>query len=396
MRDWLPSELKEASISLDIIKAEAFVMRASCAVPVRTSFGTMHDRPAVFVRLEDKDGTVGLGEVWCNFPSCGAEHRARLLETAIFPALFETPFEGPAEAFSILTKRFERLAIQAGEQGPIAQCLAGIDLALWDLVARRANVPLFKMLGGSSPVISTYASGINPTGTAETVARCRAAGYKAFKLKIGFGDDVDLSNLQAVADSLRPDEQMMCDANQGWSVDKTLSMLPKLQAFPLQWLEEPLLATSPAADWAQLARHSKIPLAAGENIMGSDDFANASAGGSLAVIQPDICKWGGISGTYPVAKDILKNGRRYCPHYLGAGIGLTGSAHLLAAIGGDGLLEIDSNINPLREELFNTPLMENGCVDIGDLPGLGIAPEMFENFLASHVRETTLIITAAQ
>ncbi|MGB7286678.1 MAG: mandelate racemase/muconate lactonizing enzyme family protein, partial [Salaquimonas sp.] len=201
MRDWLPSELKEASISLDIIKAEAFVMRASCAVPVRTSFGTMHDRPAVFVRLEDKDGTVGLGEVWCNFPSCGAEHRARLLETAIFPALFETPFEGPAEAFSILTKRFERLAIQAGEQGPIAQCLAGIDLALWDLVARRANVPLFKMLGGSSPVISTYASGINPTGTAETVARCRAAGYKAFKLKIGFGDDVDLSNLQAVADS---------------------------------------------------------------------------------------------------------------------------------------------------------------------------------------------------
>lgn len=394
MRDWLSSDSVNAVLELDIVKAEAFVLRAPCEVPVRTSFGIMLDRPAVFVRLEDKDGTVGLGEVWCNFPSCGAEHRARLLETAIFPVLFETQFEGPADAFKVLTKRFERLAIQSAEEGPIAQCIAGIDLALWDLAARRANTPLYHMLGGKSPVIGTYASGINPTGVAETVSRCRSEGYTGFKLKIGFGDDVDLANLQAIANSLQSDEKMMCDANQGWSVDKTLSMLPQLQALPLQWLEEPLLATSPSSDWAILARQSRIPLAVGENILGAENFATATTGGNFGIIQPDICKWGGISGTYPVVKNVLAKGLRYCPHYLGGGIGLAGSAHLLAAVGGDGILEIDSNNNPLREKLFSPSLFEKGHIDIGDVSGLGIDPNDFDRFIANHASITTLTVTA--
>jgi D-galactarolactone cycloisomerase len=67
------------------VKAQAFVFRCPISTPVRTSFGNMHDRPAVFVRVEDEDGAVGWGETWCNFPSCGAEHRARLLETVVAP-----------------------------------------------------------------------------------------------------------------------------------------------------------------------------------------------------------------------------------------------------------------------------------------------------------------------
>ena len=68
-----------------IARLEAHVLRWPVEVPVRTSFGTMHDRPAVLVRVEDDDGAVGWGEAWCNFPSCGAEHRARLIETVLAP-----------------------------------------------------------------------------------------------------------------------------------------------------------------------------------------------------------------------------------------------------------------------------------------------------------------------
>ena len=64
--------------SFVIAHARAIVLRVPCPVPVQTSFGTMHDRPAVFLELEDTTGAVGLGEVWCNFPVCGAEHRANL------------------------------------------------------------------------------------------------------------------------------------------------------------------------------------------------------------------------------------------------------------------------------------------------------------------------------
>ena len=71
-------------------------------------------------------------------------------------------------------------------------------------------------------LLEHYASGINPTGTIETVERCRDLGYTAFKLKIGFGDDTDLRNLTDIAENLSDNEQMMTDANQGWSVEKHL------------------------------------------------------------------------------------------------------------------------------------------------------------------------------
>ena len=68
-----------------LARVEAHVLRWPVKVPVRTSFGTMHDRPAVLVRVEDAEGAHGWGEAWCNFPSCGAEHRARLIESVLAP-----------------------------------------------------------------------------------------------------------------------------------------------------------------------------------------------------------------------------------------------------------------------------------------------------------------------
>ena len=75
-----------------VVRLEALVFRGPVAVPVRTSFGTMHDRPAVLVRAEDAEGAVGWGEAWCNFPACGAEHRARLIESVLAPLVVGRAF----------------------------------------------------------------------------------------------------------------------------------------------------------------------------------------------------------------------------------------------------------------------------------------------------------------
>ena len=389
MQEWLAKDYANLDLSLSITSAQIVVMRAPCETPVKTSFGTMIDRPAVFLQLETSDGVKGLGEIWCNFPSCGAEHRARLLQDSILPALMSQTFKDPATCFNKLSTQFERLAIQSGEFGPIAQCIAGIDCAIWDIVAKRANASLYQIINGKQSVVKTYASGINPSGSLETVERCRDLGYTAFKLKVGFGDDTDLRNLKAIADSLSDSEQMMTDANQGWSVEKTIEILPKLAAFPLQWLEEPIIATSPASAWEKIKSASSIPLAAGENIMGNENFNNAISHGQLDIIQPDICKWGGISGNLTIIKNILRSGARYCPHYLGGGIGLATSAHLLAAVGGDGLLEIDSNINPLREDLF-APKLTNGKIDIGNSVGIGISDQHYLDFLSVHSKTISM------
>ncbi len=177
---------------------ETLLFRYPVETPVRTSFGVMHDRPALFVRVTDADGTVGWGEVWCNFPTVGAEHRARLIETALAPRMIGRLFETPAAAFEDLTEAMAVLAIQTGEHGPLAQCIAGIDIALWDLSARKMKQPLWRLLGGSSSKIAAYASGLNPDQPEKLATQKQREGHRSFKLKVGFGSDRDTANLRAM------------------------------------------------------------------------------------------------------------------------------------------------------------------------------------------------------
>ena len=170
---------------------EPFVFRYPVATPVKTSFGTMHDRPAVFIRIEDADGAVGWGEAWCNFPTVGAEHRARLVKEVLGPLLLGRTYDSPRAAFEEIGVRVAILALQSAETGPLAQAIAGLDIALWDLAARRAGEPLWRFLGGTDSRLQVYASGINPDRPEVAVARMRARGHRAFKLKIGFGEALD-------------------------------------------------------------------------------------------------------------------------------------------------------------------------------------------------------------
>jgi L-alanine-DL-glutamate epimerase-like enolase superfamily enzyme len=125
---------------------QAFCYRTPLATPVVTSFGEMRDRPALFLRVEDGDGQTGWGEVWCNFPSMGAEHRTRLINEMLAPMLAGRAMLHPSQAFEHLSAATSVLALQSGEPGPFAQAIAGIDIALWDLFAKRAKLPLWRML----------------------------------------------------------------------------------------------------------------------------------------------------------------------------------------------------------------------------------------------------------
>lgn len=361
---------------LRLAKVEALVFRVPIAEPVQTSFGTMFDRPAVLVRIEDDQGAVGWGEIWCNFPSVGAEHRARLLESAVAPILLERAWASPEEAFHEASRRLHVLGLQTGEEGTVAQAIAGADLALWDLVGRRAGQPLWRLLGGTD-TIATYASGLSPTQPEQLAAAKRAEGFRAFKLKVGFGAERDVANLRSLRELLGAEATLMVDANQAWTADAAIAMSHRLAEFRPVWLEEPLPCDRPLAEWTRVAQGSPIPLAAGENMRGEARFAEAVASGAFAVLQPDPGKWGGFSGCLPVARDAMAAGRMFCPHWLGGGIGLLAAMHLKAAVGGPGYVEVDSNPNPLRELLAKPyPQVVEGTVRLTDAPGLGVAPDL--------------------
>jgi D-galactarolactone cycloisomerase len=360
-----------------IRRVAAHVFRWPVETPVRTSFGVMRDRPMLVVEVEAGDGLTGWGEIWCNFPSVGAEHRARLVETVFAPLLVGRDPADPEALFAELGTRTAVLAIQAGEHGPVAQCIAGIDVALWDLAARRAGTPLWRMLGGTDPVIGVYASGLNPDGAEKLAAAKLAEGFTAFKLKVGFGAERDVANLRALREVLGGEARLMVDANQAWGLEEAAAMLPRLEPFMLGWLEEPMRADTPLDAWRGLAARSPIPLAGGENMAGEGQFDAAIDSRAFGVMQPDIAKWGGFSGCLPVARRIRAAGLRFCPHFLGGGVGLLASAHLLAAAGGDGLLEIDANTNPLRTTTCGpVGRIHGGRATLSNEPGLGIVPDL--------------------
>ena len=364
---------------LAVRKVTAQVFRAPIARPVRTSFGTMTDRPAVAVCVEDEDGVRGFGEAWCNFPAVGAEHRARLIESFLGPLTAGREWAGPREAFAHLTERARLLAVQSGEPGPLAQAIAGVDIALWDATARRAGVPLWKFLGGAGEgSVEGYASGLGPEEPLALAEEARrAGGFGAFKLKVGFGWETDEANLRQLREGLGPEAVIAADANGAWTAEEAARMSDRLAGFGVAWLEEPIPADSPPEDWRRLAEESPLPLAGGENLRGEAEFAATLETGALDIIQPDITKWGGFSGGLPLARRILAAGKRFYPHYLGGGIGLLASAHLLTATGGDGLLEIDANPNPLREALARPfPTIKKGQMKLPQTPGLGTTPDI--------------------
>ena len=369
--------------------------------PVVTSFGTMRARWALWVCVRDADGVEGWGEVWCNFPDSGALHRCRLIQEVFAQLLPRLSGDNPAQLSAQVTAHTRILRLQSAEYGPLDQCAAGLDGAIWDLYAKRLGQPLYAVLhqalhasntganlssemhtttpqaqGMSSPPFSpqvrAYASGINPQGAAQTLERAQKAGHRAFKVKVGFGHEQDFNTLKE-ARAAAGDQWLAADANQGWTLTQAASFMPVLEEFGLAWIEEPLAADSSAADWQALKSRAPLLLAAGENINHLPAFEAALQTWGLGVIQPDLAKWGGFTGCLEVVRQARRHGVSYCPHYLGGGIGLMASAHLLAASGQAGLLEMDINPNPLRNEVLAGALTPHeGWVSLNDGPGLGL------------------------
>ncbi|MEJ7930063.1 mandelate racemase/muconate lactonizing enzyme family protein [Ramlibacter sp. AN1015] len=377
-----------AAASLRLAGISAFVLRYPLARPVVTSFGAMKNRPAVLVRLLDSDGAEGWGEVWCNFPNPAAEYRAELVEQVLAPLCSGAgqSFDGPRALKDALTARTRVLVLQCGEPGPFAQCIAAIEMAAFDLVARRAGKPLWQLLGGRGEV-PVYASGIHPKEADERVGAAAAQGHTRFKLKVGFSLDDDVACLRQLQRD-HAAQAWMIDANQAWDESGAMAAIAQFSQLPLQWLEEPVAADCDAATWQRLAGLG-LPLAGGENIRGDANFVQAAQW--LSVLQPDVAKWGGVSSCLDVAAIARAAGRRFCPHWLGSGVGLAFSlalldAHLARATPDlPGWAEVDVNPNPLRDEL--SPWcrgVSDGCATLNIDPGIGPVPAWDASLLVTR------------
>ncbi len=364
-----------ASPPLAIARLRSHRLSVPVDVPVRNSFRVLTERTALLVEAVDADGVSGWGEIWSNYPPGGARHRQTLLHEVAAPLIEGRSFPAPAVAFAVLEEALRVPGLQCGEPGSFAQVAAGIDLALWDLAARKLGLPLWRWLGGVDTV-RVYASGISPQQAGPLAERALAQGFTAMKLKVGFGEDTDMANLRHLRALAGAEARLMVDANQRWTPQQAVTAAKTMAAQQLLWIEEPIPADGPPAVWSALAAQSPLPLAAGENLRGFDSFTSMLESGALAAIQPDPGKWGGFSGGLQVAQKARSAGVMFCPHWLGGGVGLLAALNLLAASGGEGWGEVDINANVLREQfLFEGFAVRNGHLRLGDAPGIGFTPD---------------------
>ncbi|GAA4323189.1 mandelate racemase/muconate lactonizing enzyme family protein [Pigmentiphaga soli] len=357
-----------------IAEARIFVYLAPLSPPMRASFGMVAERSTILVSLTDDSGHTGWGEVWSAMPSYGAAHRALLLERIAAPAIVGQTFDDPTAFCARLEHALLPVQRLAGEPGPVAQVVAGLDCALWDLAARRQRKPLYELLGGRNRKIPIYASGVRPDIDGLQLDRLRSLGFRAFKLKAGFDDEVTIPQIIEFARGLGADELAMIDANCGWTPQTALKAIGQLSAVTLGWIEEPIGPERSRDEWLQLSRASASPLAGGENLLSLADFQACAEW--LDVIQPDLGKWGGVTGILPLALQLQAKGRRYCPHAFGSNVGGALAAHLLLAAG-DGILEIDVTQNLVRNS-SSPPFLTIGAgtAAISDAPGIGIEVDL--------------------
>ena len=206
-----------------------------------------------------------------------------------------------------------------GSGGFTTLALAPLDIALWDIAAQSARLPLWKLMGGARERIPAYGSGINMHLEGEPLAEQMrgflAAGYRAVKMKVGRDDaEEDIERVAVVRRTIGPKVKLFLDANQKWTAAEAVSRARTLARFDPAWLEEPILADD-IPGHAHARAHAGIPIALGETLFTRWQFADYIRAGAVDIVQADVPRVGGFTEWLKIAKLAEAHNLPVAPHF---------------------------------------------------------------------------------
>ncbi len=274
------------------------------------------------------------------------------------------------------------------DDGVSPRAISGIDIALWDLMGKALEMPVYQLLGGKvRDAIPAYASGLfckdRPDVTQALVDEAKAyvdMGFPAVKMKIGFGAAYDVKNVTAVRQAIGDHVLFAVDANCGYDVGTAIDVGHKIAHNDLFWYEEPL-PTDDVHGYLEVKRAVPIRIAGAEGLAGRRAFRELIQQRALDIVQPDISIAGGFSECRHIAAMASANYVRVLPHMWGGHIRLAATVHWQATLPDapdvlnpiPSLFEYDMTENGLRTELAVNPIRAvDGAVPVPDAPGLGI------------------------
>jgi len=343
---------------------------------------------AVLVEVFTDKGIVGIGE---SSPYAGPPQVKKAIEELIKPVLVgKNPFD-----VEHLTPAWT--AVRSG-----AAAWAGIDAALWDIIGKARNMPVYRLLATDAapqPHIRMYASGgveyawyKRPEDLIDEAVRHKEAGYTAFKFRIGTewrnsGMTIQkyIPYIRKMRQAVGPGFDLMQESNMRWTLEQCLEICPVLEELKFVWFEEPVSTGGQGALDAYLKIRQALPtvkVSGGESRTTRFDFKEWIDRDAYDIVQPD-CNVTGITEAWHIAKMAALRGKNCCPHNWHGGLTTMANAALVAAIPNHLMLELNQTYNPFKEEIFKDPLVvKKGYMDLFNKPGFGV--ELNPGFAQKH------------
>jgi D-galactarolactone cycloisomerase len=363
---------------MKIAEIRTYRLESQLERPFAYSRGWVDRRSAVLVEILTDTGLVGWGEAF------GPGHMAVGALNLLRPQLVGADPLQTEKIWDDLYGRFR----DHGQKGPLIDALSAIDIALWDIKGKHFKLPIHRLMGGPLRTeVQAYASGLfryrdgdieaNLVNEAEQhVAR----GYRAMKLKVGFGVEADARAVRAVRKAIGPGLSLMIDANGAYDAVNAIRLARRIEDCDVAWFEEPV----PPEDidgYLEVKLKQPIPVAGGEAEFTRFGFRDILSKRAIDIIQPDICAAGGFSECKKIVDMAHAFGIRCSPHTWGTAIAVSASLHLLAILPNttsalypvEPMLEFDCTEHGIRDALLTDTLRPvNGSIKIPDAPGLGL------------------------
>ena len=360
---------------MKITGVKAYPIGFEFEYPFISSVQKHQKRTTTLVKIVADNGIVGWGEAYG--PPVGI---SKIIEEYLQERLLgQDPF------------RLEFWWNQVQTQKGIPRgAIGGVDIALWDMKAKSLKMPLYELLGGKFiDEITPYATGFflsedNPDSTeylekeAESVLE---KGFKAIKMKIGFGIDRDIKRMEKMREIIGNNIKLMVDANQGYNYMSCMQLKPIFEDLDIFWLEEPMPWSS-FSGYKELKQKTDFAIAAGESEISYQGFIEAIKNQIIDVIQPDLSAAGGITILRKIAVLAEAFNIEFQPHAFGTILSLPASIQLMASLSNNQswaffpkqvFMEWDTKPNNMARDILNRPLdIVDGVYKISDHIGIGV------------------------
>jgi len=342
------------------------------------------------VQLHTDEGLTGIGEACAPFAS-------PLLVKAIVEKSFRQYLVGeePFHRERIWEKMYLS-SLRYGRKGVAISAISGVDIAIWDLIGKATNMPIYKLLGGYRDEVRAYASagfyqeskGIQDL--AEEMAQFPKRGFTAVKIKIGRDPAEDVERVRAVREAIGDKVDLIVDANAVWNPRTAIKFANRIEKHNILWFEEPVSADD-LEGLATVTSKIDIPTSTGEQEYTRYGFRDLITKRAVDIVQPDVVTAGGISEAYKIAALASAHHLLCVPHTFTSPISLAANLHLIASIPNGFIVEFDTTeMTPLRDKLLRVPFQidHRGFVKVPDGPGLGI--ELDEKTVATYREDLSI------